>query len=200
MKLSLKPKSASKFGVIVLAAALSLTACGGGASGANAKSAASTLLIGTTSDVSDFAPLNSVSVTDRWVMNQMYPPLFRAETDGTLRPIAAKSATVGPDGKTVKIVLNDQFAWSDGKKITANDLKFTIERFESDKMLQGAALIKNFASAKVDSPTELTIIMKSPSYTWVQDLAELYPSCRSMFSKMFQTFRSILWMHTQNIG
>lgn len=170
MKPSFRPHAAFKFGAIALAAALSLTACGGDAGASGGKSAGTTLLIGTTSDVSDFAPLNSVSVTDRWVMNQMYPPLFRAETDGSLLPIAAKSATVGKDGKTVKVVLNDEFDWSDGTKLTANDLKFTLERFETDKLLQGAALIKNFASAKVDSPTELTITMKSPSYTWMQDL------------------------------
>lgn len=170
MNPSLRPRAAFKFGAIALAAALSLTACGGEAGASGGKSASSTLLIGTTSDVSNFAPMSSVSVTDWWIMNQMYPPLFRAQRDGSLLPIAAKSATVGKDGKTVKVVLNDEFAWSDGTKLTANDLKFTLERFETDKLLQGAVVVKNFASAKVDSPTELTITLESPSYTWVQDL------------------------------
>ncbi|GAA1884015.1 ABC transporter substrate-binding protein [Paeniglutamicibacter psychrophenolicus] len=167
-------KKQSKAGVIVktsaiaLAALLSLTACGGGGE-AKGSSANSTLLIGTTSDVANFAPLNTVSITDMWVMNQMYPELFRAETDGSIRPLAAKSATISPDGKSIKVVLNEKFTWSDGEKLTANDLKFTLDRYVKDKLLQGKTIRENYESSKVVSPTELTVTMKSPSYGWAKD-------------------------------
>ena len=166
MKKNSKATMIIKTGALAIAALLAVTSC---ASGPKSNAVDGTLLIGTTSDVVNFAPLNTVSITDMWVMNQMYPELFRSETDGSLRPLAAKSATVSADGKSVKVVLNEKFAWSDGKKITANDLKFTLDRFVKDKLLQGKTIRDNYASSKVISPTELNVEMKNASYGWAKD-------------------------------
>lgn len=156
---------------LLLAGTLALTACGSGSSGGDSASAkGSTLLIGTTTDVVTFSPLNNVSISDQWIMNQLYPDLFTLALDGSLKPHVAESYAVSDDGLSVTIMLNDNFKWSDDKPITAEDVKFTLDRFVSDKLLHGATLRANLASSEVVSPTEIKITMTNPSYGWALDL------------------------------
>jgi peptide/nickel transport system substrate-binding protein len=156
---------------LLLAGTLTLAACGAGTPGGASTSAKeSTLLIGTTTDVVTFSPLNNVSISDQWIMNQLYPDLFTLAADGSLTPHVAKSYAVSEDGTSLTIMLNDNFNWSDDEPITAEDVKFTLDRIVSDKLLHGATLRSNLASSEVISPTEIKINMASPSYGWALDL------------------------------
>jgi len=152
---------------IALAAALAMTACSGSG---GSTTQGSVVRIGTTTDVVTFAPLNNVSISDQWVMNQMYPELFFLEADGTLSPHVAESYEVAADGLSVTLLLNPDFEWSDGEPITADDVKFTLDRFVSDKLLQGSSLTPNLAGVEVVSPTEIVVSMTSASYGWALDL------------------------------
>ncbi|MFC5931266.1 ABC transporter substrate-binding protein [Cryobacterium melibiosiphilum] len=170
MKNRTRAAALAKSAAVLLTATLALTACGG--TGASTETAQGGVLrIGTTTDVVQFAPLNNVSISDQYIMNQLYPDLFTLEIDGTLSPHLAESYTVSDDGMVIDIVLSDEFSWSDGEPITADDVKFTLDRFVSDKLLHGITIASNLASAEVTSPTELSVTMKSASYGWAQDLA-----------------------------
>lgn len=156
---------------LLLAGILTLAACAPATSGGASGSAkGSTLLIGTTTDVVSFSPLNTVSASDELIMGQLYPTLFNVAADGSLKPHLANSFAVSADGTSVTIKLNGNFKWSDDQSITADDVKFTLDRVVSDKLLAGAVFRANLASSEVISPTEIRVNMKTAGYGWAQDL------------------------------
>ncbi len=164
-------------GIAVLAAsALALTACAGGSNNADSKGGGDVgdgvLHIGTTTEVVNWTPLNSVSITDMWVMYQLYPSLQRLDTDGVYQPHAADSVEPSEDGNSVVIKLNKDFKWSDGEPITANDVKFTLDRLRDDSLLAGKSFIPNYDGTTVQDDTTAIVQMKAPSYSWSIDLGQ----------------------------
>lgn len=55
------------------------------------------------------------------------PPLMKMNPDGTLSGQTAKSYSVSDDGRTWRFEIDDNLYWSDGKKLTPEDVKFTFE-------------------------------------------------------------------------
>lgn len=163
---------------VSMAIALALSGCGASESDNQAQQAVDdTVDIGTTTDVVQWAPLNTVSITDLWITGQMYPTLFTVTAEGSLAPHAADSYEVSEDGSTIDVKLNPDFEWSDDEALTADDVTFTLDRLASDKLLSGARIAANYVSSEAVSPTEVKITMKVPSYGWaletMQQLAVL---------------------------
>lgn len=79
----------------------------------------------------DPTSLNPINVSDRWGLtttNMVYSPLLRISADGTQKMELAEEVTKGEDGKSVTVKLKDNIKWSDGEKITADDVVFTYEQ------------------------------------------------------------------------
>ncbi len=95
---------------------------GGGADGGS-----TTLRIGTTADVENFNPLQSLSKTDSWILNAMYPHLLRIDENAEKVPELATGYTYEDEGRTVVFTLDEAFEWSDGTPVTAEDVKFSAE-------------------------------------------------------------------------
>lgn len=165
-------------GVALLAtSALVLTSCASGTEdtaggGGGGELGDGVLRIGTSTEVVNWSPINSVSITDMWVMSQMYPPLQTLTGDGTFMPHLAESVDISEDGSQVTVKLNPDFKWSDGEPITASDVKFTFDRLRDDSLLSGAAFIGNYDSAEVADDTTAVINLKSPSFGWAVDVAQ----------------------------
>ncbi len=53
------------------------------------------------------------------------PTLIKMTEDGTLAGLTANSSEVSPDGMTWKFIINDDLYWSDGEKLTPEDVSFT---------------------------------------------------------------------------
>jgi len=53
------------------------------------------------------------------------PTLMKMKEDGTLAGLTANSSEVSPDGMTWKFTINDDLYWSDGEKLTPEDVSFT---------------------------------------------------------------------------
>ena len=168
-----------KAGVALLAAsALVLTSCSGGTdNGGDAPSGGGdigdgVLRIGTSTEVVNWVPMNSVSITDMWVMSQMYPTLQTLTTDGQFEPHLADSIELSEDGKTLTIALNPDFKWSDGEPITAEDVQFTFERIRDDNLIGGSSYIGNYDSTEIVDEHTAAVKLKNPSYGWAIDVSQ----------------------------
>ena len=53
------------------------------------------------------------------------PTLMKMTEDGKIAGLTAKSSEVSEDGKVWKFVINDDLYWSDGQKLTPDDVQFT---------------------------------------------------------------------------
>lgn len=143
----------------IAAAALLLTGCGlNEDQGAqpDADAGASTLRIGTTTDVANFNPLGSLSKTDSWILNAMYPQLLRIDGNAEKVPELAEGYTLEDDGATVVYTLRDDFEWTDGEPVTASDVKFTAEAIMENQLGNVAAKLTWVES--IEAPDDTTVI------------------------------------------
>ncbi len=124
---------------VVAVAAVTLAACapsapedgpdnGDEASGTAGGSGSSdeTLTIATTTDVVNLNPLMGNSRTDSWVTDLMYPRLLSINADGSKEPYLATEWGYTDDGMTAYYEIRDDFVWSDGTPVTAEDVAYTI--------------------------------------------------------------------------
>ncbi|MER7166705.1 ABC transporter substrate-binding protein [Micromonospora sp. NPDC000207] len=148
------------------AAALALSGCGlneGNDSGEGSSNGAGTVLrIGTTTDVSNFNPLQSLSKTDSWILNAMYPHLLRIDENAQKAPELAKDYGYEDDGKTAVFNLRDDFTWTDGKPVTAEDVKFSAEKIMEYKLGNVAAKLTWVESIEAPDATTVKFKLSQP--------------------------------------
>lgn len=80
---------------------------------------------GVTGQPQSFLPSQVKNQTERTISSLIYRGLFKYDIYGTTVPDLAETWTVSPDGLTYTIKLKDNQRWTNGKKITADDLIYT---------------------------------------------------------------------------
>ncbi len=78
------------------------------------------------------------------------PPLMKMNPDGTLSGQTAKSYSVSEDGKTWRFEIDENLYWSDGEKVTPEDVKFTFE-YLADKYPPAGWIKKTVDDISIDN-------------------------------------------------
>jgi ABC-type transport system substrate-binding protein len=91
-----------------------------------------------------FLSSQAKSQTDKTISKLIFRGLFRYDIYGILQPDLAESWTISDEGKTYTIKLKDNQYWSDGKRITSDDLIYTSFKGEN---------LKEVSTDKVDDLT-----------------------------------------------
>jgi peptide/nickel transport system substrate-binding protein len=148
----------------VTAAILLFTGCGlnEGQEEETAEPGGSTLRIGTTTDVANFNPLGSLSKTDSWILNAMYPQLLRIDGNGEKVPELAEGYDYEDEGATVVFTLRDDFEWTDGEPVTAEDVAFTAEAIQENQLGNVAAKLTWVESVEVRDDTTVAFHLSQP--------------------------------------
>ena len=75
------------------------------------------------------------------------PTLTKMAADGTIAGLTAKSYQVSEDGKTWRFLIDDNLYWSDGIKVTPDDVKFTFDYLAQKYPAAGwmKSIIKNIS-------------------------------------------------------
>jgi ABC-type transport system substrate-binding protein len=109
-----------------------------------------------------FDPTTVASPNDWYYQQYIYDSLLRQAADGSYSPGLAKSATV-VDPQTIVIELQPNVKFSDKTPLDAEAVKFSIERqIAANNVGSVRAELYEIASITVDSPTKLTIALKTP--------------------------------------
>ena len=116
--------------------------------------------IGTTADVQIYNPLVSNSRTDTWVLQLMYPRLMQMDADGNKVAALATAWSYTPDGLTARLTIRDDFVWSDGTKLTAEDVAFTASAVAREKIGVAASYTAVMDAVRAVSPTEVEFTLK----------------------------------------
>ncbi|NBE93843.1 ABC transporter substrate-binding protein [Nonomuraea sp. KC401] len=144
--------------VVGLVATVVLASCalneGNGEPGASG-GGATTLRIGTTTDVANFNPLQSLSKTDNWILNAMYPHLLRIDGNARKVPELAQKYEYQDGGNKAVFTLRDDFVWSDGKPVTSADVKYSAEMIMKHELGNVAAKLGLVES--IDTPDDTTV-------------------------------------------
>jgi ABC-type transport system substrate-binding protein len=109
-----------------------------------------------------FDPTTVASPNDWYYQQYVYDSLLRQNADGSYSPGLAKAAQV-VDPQTITIELQPNVKFSDDTPMDADAVKFSIERMiAANNVGATRAELYEVASITVDSPTKLTIKLKTP--------------------------------------
>lgn len=78
-----------------------------------------------------FAPLNDA---DKDISELIYASLLKYDKNGDLGNDLVEKYTISPDGKIYSFTLKNKIFWSDGTKITADDVLFTMETIQNPEV------------------------------------------------------------------
>lgn len=183
----MKKRTWKKFLCTALAAAILATAaagCGksagsssaaGSASASGAASAgqkATSLTIGISADPSTLEPMIQSGQSVRLIKMCMYRGLLAYESDGKIGDEIAESYDVAKDNVTYTFHLRKNAKFHNGSDITAEDVKFSIERIMDPKV--GATFRQDFENmvdhVKVVDTKTVQIVLKQPCASFLDYL------------------------------
>lgn len=145
------------------------------AMGAGAASAQSLLTVGTTTDVVNFNPLVGNSKSDTWVTNLMYPRLMQMHDDGSVSPLVATQWGYSEDGLTAWIEIRDDMTWSDGTKLTAKDIAYTLTVVKAESLGTLAGKLSGMTEAKAVSDIRAEITLTRPDSIFLDNIGFWMP-------------------------
>ena len=179
-------------------AALALAACssssggsGGGASAdlsrTNGASAAckgapvtgGSLVYARQNETQGLDPLNATNGNgDIFADEMIYNGLVRADPNGgdDLQPALATSWTVSPDGKTYTFTLREGVKFSNGQPMTAEDVKWSLDRFGDPKVNQLLANVAfGYGSSQVLDASHVQVTLTQPVAAFLYNIS-IFPA------------------------
>ncbi|WP_233159446.1 ABC transporter substrate-binding protein [Pseudonocardia sp. MH-G8] len=160
--------------VVVLAGALLAAGCSAGSTASPGGGAGSgpdaPLRIGLTAEPAnlDFTRTDGAAIPEALLVN-VYEGLVALDQEtGEIVPALAESWTMSPDGLVYDFALREGATFSNGEAFTADDVKFSIERVQSDEwtisLKDGMSVV---SGVEVVSPTQARVTLAQPSNSWL---------------------------------
>lgn len=126
--------------LLVLLVSAALCACGGDKNTETSSTAANTssedtpttggsVVFGMTQDLVSLDPHQITDAGTRSVVFNLYEGLVKPTSTGDLEPAVASDYTISDDAKTYTFTLRDGVTFHDGSAVTAEDVKYSIERY-----------------------------------------------------------------------
>lgn len=85
--------------------------------------------VGISQDLDSLDPHSAVYAGTREVLFNIYEGLVKPTAEGDLAPAVAESFNISDDAKTYTFTLRQGITFHDGSKVTAEDVKYSIERY-----------------------------------------------------------------------
>jgi peptide/nickel transport system substrate-binding protein len=161
----------AKSAAVALTAVLALTASACGSDTATSVSSSSgaaaekTLVVENSFDLKTADPGRVYEITGGMVIHSIYQPLLTFAGGDLSKPVplVAKSFEVSSDGKTMTLPLRDDVTFSDGSKLTADDVVFSFNRVKNLKGNPSFLLDGVTATAKDAATVVLTSEKPNPA-------------------------------------
>ncbi|GAA1775173.1 ABC transporter substrate-binding protein [Pseudarthrobacter sulfonivorans] len=187
--MKLGPKAAAA--AITVSAALALTACGGGATGANNPAAAktTTLTLGTVQEIRSWDPAQAHVGHILQPYQAAYDSLLLREPDGKLSPMLATTWKYNDANTKLTVDLRTDVTFSDGAKFDAEAAKANLDHFKTANGPQMAQLTAVTDVAVVDADTiELNLSTPDPSLEfYLSQAAGLMGSPKALGTEAIKT-------------
>jgi peptide/nickel transport system substrate-binding protein len=105
------------------------------------------------------------------VLPLIYETLLEYDDKGNLTPWLAESWSMSPDGLTWTFNIRKGVQWTNGDELTADDARFSIERYTSDASQSAWSPMHRQTVASVETPDKYTVVVhsKSPPYLFYPD-------------------------------
>jgi peptide/nickel transport system substrate-binding protein len=108
------------------------------------------------------------------LMTLIYDQLFLLDADLAPQPWLAESLEIGDDGLTYTLTLRDGVRWHDGEPLTAEDVAFTIDYYQTHLLGRFTTHANKVADVEVRDERTVALTLADPDATFVQTaLADL---------------------------
>jgi peptide/nickel transport system substrate-binding protein len=153
-------------------AALVAALLAGGSSYALAVERGGDLTFGRYADSLFLDPVLNDANVDIWILTNLYDTLIRSTPDGTgLEPGLATEWAVSDDGTEVTLTLREGVKFADGSDMTAEDVKWSLDRARNPENGIWNGLIGSIDSVEIADPTTIVLKLKNPDPTIIPALA-----------------------------
>jgi peptide/nickel transport system substrate-binding protein len=184
--------------VTAAAATVALGSTGSRTSGAATPKRGGSVTIARIEDSQSFDKTNVFQNESIWITEQINETLYSAGNDGkTLRPWLATSYTASKDGKTYTFKLRPGVKFSNGKAMTAADVKFSLDDARVQKKGWGYL---DAAIKSIDAPDPSTVVFHL-KYQWAPFLADIGLFANGIIPKNFNgESRAAFYRHPIGTG
>ncbi|MNW23678.1 ABC transporter substrate-binding protein [Arthrobacter sp. JUb115] len=170
-------KNYSRLAATVLVGSLALTACSAGSGGTSSEGSAenTSVTVALTGEPVnlDFTTTAGAAIPQA-LMSNVYEGLVEIDQEGKIQPLLAESWELSNGNKTYTFKLREGATFSNGEAFTADDVKFSIERVQSDDWVSSLKTKMEIVdSVEVLSDSEVAITLKQPSNAWLFDMGTL---------------------------
>lgn len=115
----------------------------------------------------DFTTTDGAAIPEAMLVN-VYEGLVKIDQDGEIVPALASDWEVSEDGTQYTFTLVEGATFSNGDEFDADDVKFSIERVQSDDWtISLKSAMDVVESVEVVSPTEVVVTLSEPSNDWL---------------------------------
>ena len=125
------------------------------------------LVVGISADPSTLDPMVQSGQATRLIKSNIYRGLLAYQVDGKIGNEIAESYSIADDNITYTFKIRANAKFHDGSDITAEDVKFSIERILDEKVgaTFRADFLKVIDKCEVVDPKTVKIILKAPDST-----------------------------------
>ena len=154
------------FSLLVLLVSVALCGCGGdkktetssesNTSSEGTPTSGGSIVFGMTQDLVSLDPHQITDAGTRSVVFNMYEGLVKPTSTGDLEPAIASDYTISEDATTYTFTLRDGVTFHDGSAVTAEDVKYSIERYAE---IQGESSAFSSLLDNVSIPDDKTVVI-----------------------------------------
>ncbi|WP_310604684.1 ABC transporter substrate-binding protein [Anaerosporobacter sp.] len=177
----MKKKFFSKYLLMltVLMFAIALSGCKGDKSNKNTNKTLTTddtsskeptyggsVVVGITQDLDSLDPHKAVAAGTKEVLFNVYEGLVKPDENGDLVPAVASEYHISEDGKTYTFTLRDGVKFHNGNAVTAEDVKYSIERCaglleETDPSVKVESALSNIMEVKILDDKTIQLVLNN---------------------------------------
>jgi peptide/nickel transport system substrate-binding protein len=157
----------------VATATLAITAAGcSSGSGRGGSASVKSLSVGFVAEPAnlDFTSTDGVAIPQALLVN-IYEGLVKLDQDGKIVPLLAKSWDISADRKTYTFHLQDNATFTNGKKFTADDVVFSINRVKTDWKVSLKSAMDVVSNVEKKDDTTAVVTLSKPSNSWLYKMA-----------------------------
>lgn len=166
---------------VIATVTLAITAAGCSSGTSGGSSTTSSLSVGFVAEPAnlDFTTTDGVAIPQALLVN-VYEGLVKLDQDGKIVPLLAESWDISPDRKTYTFHLRDNVTFTNGKKFTADDVVFSINRVKTDWKVSLKSAMDVVANVEKKDDTTAVVTLTKPSNSW---LYKMTTRIGAMFSR-----------------
>ena len=199
-----RPRRFHHLPVVALAApALIVAGCTAGGSDATGQGGAASgktaIVLAFKHEVNTLDPLRADYAMTDMIDDTLYDALVEYDATNKLVGKLASDYAVSADGRSVTFTIRSSATFHDGTPVTAEDVKFTFDRYA--KLGQGvASTLRSYAGSTVTDATHLTVQLKSANAFFVGSLANIYILSKATVTKNAGTDDGQAWLQSHDAG